>query len=57
MSHMFDNCNTLKQLDLSSFNTEQIIDMSNMFENCTSLKELDLSSLNTNQVKNMNLHV
>jgi len=53
MSGMFYNCNSLKELNLSSFNTNQVTDMSYMFSVCSSLKELNLSSFNTNQVTNM----
>ena len=53
LAHMFANCDPLKQIDFSSFYTNQIIDMSNMFENCSSLVKFNLSSFNTNQVTNM----
>ena len=47
-------CSRLKELNLSSFNTNQVTDMSYMFRGCSGLKELNLSSFNTNQVKYMN---
>ncbi len=53
MSYMFNECSSLKELNLLSFNTNQVTDMSYMFSNCSSLKELNLSSFNTNQVTNM----
>ena len=53
LSYMFDHCSSLKELNLSSFNTNQVTNMSYMFCDCSSLKELDLSSFNTNQVTNM----
>ena len=53
MSYMFYNCSSLKELNLSSFNTNQVTNMSYMFDNCSSLKQLDLSSFNTNQVNDM----
>ena len=34
MSCMFDHCSSLKELDLSSFNTNQVTDMSDMFYYC-----------------------
>ena len=53
MSYMFCNCSSLKEIDLSSFNTNQVTDMSSMFEGCSSLEKLNLSSFNTKQVTNM----
>ena len=57
MSCMFDHCSSLKELDLSSFNTNQVTSMSWMFCNCSSLEKLNLSSFNTNQVTNMNMTI
>ena len=48
---MFYNCNSLKNLDLSSFDTSKISDMSHMFSNCKSLEVLNVTSFNTNNVK------
>ena len=53
MSNMFSNCSSLKELNLFSFNTNEVIDMSNMFSNCSLLKELNVSSFNTCKVFNM----
>ena len=53
MSRMFSCCSSLKEINLSSFNTNKVTNMSYMFENCSSLEKLDLSSFNTNQVTNM----
>ena len=53
MSLMFFNCSSLKNLDLSNFNTKNVTDMRSMFYNCSSLKELDLSKFNTNNVTYM----
>ena len=47
MLWMFNNCSSLKELNLSSFDTNQVTNMSHMFRNCSSLKELNLSSFNT----------
>ena len=35
---MFDGCNSLKSLDLSNFNTQNVTDMIFMFSGCESLK-------------------
>ena len=54
MSHMFDGCITLLNLDLSTFNTKNVIDMKYMFNACNSLKVLDISGLDTSNVIDMN---
>jgi len=40
MNSMFSGCSSLKELNLSSFNTNNVTDMGYMFEGCSSLKEL-----------------
>ena len=47
---MFNGCSSLKELNLSNFNTNNVLDMSCMFEGCSSLKELNLCNFNTNNV-------
>ena len=44
---------SLENLDLSSFNTSNVISMDSMFSNCSSLTGLDLSSFNTSNVISM----
>ena len=51
---MFYNCKSLKSINLSSFNTNNVTDMNEMFSGCESLESIDLSSFNTNNVTNMN---
>ena len=53
MSGMFENCGSLRTLDLSHFDTRQVRDMSRMFEDCQGLEKLDVSHLDTSQVKDM----
>lgn len=53
MQCMFQDCESLEALDLSTFNTENVTNMSNMFYYCKSLKSLNLSSFNTSKVKQM----
>ena len=43
----------LISLDLSNFNTLQVIDMNRMFANCTKLNSLNIINFNTSQVKNI----
>ena len=52
-SHMFSNCDKLASIDLSYFNTENVVNMSYMFLGCSNLTNLNLSSLNTKNVTNM----
>ena len=44
MGCVFDGCKSLKELNLSNFNTNKVTDMSNMFFGCLSLKKLNLSN-------------
>ena len=44
---MFFNCNSLSSIDLSNFNTQNVINMGHMFFCCFSLSSLDLSNFNT----------
>ena len=53
MSYMFCGCSSLKELNISNFNTNNVTDMGGMFSECSSLKELNLSNFNTNNVTNM----
>jgi len=50
---MFYNCKDLNDLDLSNFNTENIINMSGMFNKCLGLKKINLKNLNTEKVTDM----
>ena len=52
---MFFQCSSLKELNLSNFNTYNVTDMSYMFYYCSSLKELNLSNFNTINVTDMSL--
>ena len=53
MSGMFNGCSSLKEIDLSNFNTDNVTDMRDMFNGCSSLKEINLSNFNTNKVTDM----
>jgi surface protein len=50
---MFSDCELLKKLDLSGWDTSNAAKMSYMFFNCKSLEELDLSHFNTSNVFSM----
>ena len=51
---MFYKCSSLEELNLSNFNTNNVIYMGWMFSGCSSLKELNLSGFNTKKVIMMN---
>ena len=54
MSGMFSWCSSLKELNVSNFNTNNVIYMFDMFVGYSSLIELNLSNFNTNKVESMN---
>ena len=54
MNNMFDNCESLKSLDLTKFNTENVTSMKFMFGACTTLTSLDVSNFNTAKVTDIN---
>ena len=53
MSGMFCRCSSLKNINLSNFNTINVTNMSGMFSYCSSLKDINLSNFNTNNVVDM----
>ena len=52
---MFCCCSSLKELNLSNFNTKNVNNMSRMFWYCISLKELDISNFNTDKAKDWDI--
>ena len=53
MSCMFKNCFSLKEINLSSFNTYQVTNMSSLFYGCSSLNKINWSSFSTDNVTNI----
>ena len=53
MNQMFQECSSLRKLDLSNFDTSQVTNMSYMFFDCNNLIELYLNSFDTSQVTDM----
>ena len=53
MIGMFSGCSSLKEINLSNFNTKNVKHMSRMFYGCSLLKEITLSNFNTYNVKDM----
>ena len=52
-SEMFHGCHNIIKIDLSNFNSENVINMKYMFSGCLNLKNIDLSALVTDNVENM----
>ena len=52
-SFMFFGCSKLKDIDLSSFDTDSVINMSYMFFGCSNLTNINLSFFNTKNVIDM----
>ena len=50
---MFAECFTLRKVNISHFNTENVTKMNNMFSECSSLRKIYLSNFNTFKVKDM----
>ena len=53
MRGMFNECNELKNLNLSSFNTTNVIDLCIMFQECFELEYLDISNFNLTNAKDI----
>ena len=53
MSEMFNNCNSITNIDLSNYNNQNVTDISSMFCWCNSLINIDLSNFNTQNVTNL----
>ena len=51
---MFSSCQSLTDLNLSSFDTSNVKNMLQMFYDCNNLQTLNISSFNTQNVTNMN---
>ena len=52
-NYMFSRCESLTNINLSIFNTENVMDMGCMFEECKSLTNINLSNFNTQNVTDM----
>ena len=50
---MFCDCDNIVSIDLSSFNSENIIKMNSMFSRCGNLKNINFSSFDTGRVTDM----
>ena len=52
-SYMFNECHYIEIIDLSSFNSRNVMDMSYMFNECSSLERINLTEIQTSNVTNM----
>ena len=52
-NHMFSDCISLTNIDLSNFNAQNVTNMSNMFSHCESLANINLSNFKTQKVTDM----
>ena len=50
MNSMFGECSGLINLNLSSFNINNVTYLNNMFYNCKKLENLDISNFNTSKI-------
>ena len=55
MSHMFEKCENLEYLDLSSFKINKITDISNMFIDCLKLHKQFLKRVDFKQLQQLDL--
>ena len=52
-NQMFMDCSFFKNIDLSNFKTQNVINMNGMFKGCVSLNNINLSNIDTQKVNNM----
>jgi len=52
-SYMFNNCSLIEKIDLSPFNSKNVINMSHMFCKCSSLRNINLTEFQTSNVTTM----
>ncbi len=50
---MFASCSSLKDIDVSSFNTSNVTDMDSMFGGCSGLTSIDVSNFDTSSVESI----
>ena len=53
MTYMFNQCQNLTSLDLSSWDTSKVTNMNSMFYYCRNLTSLDVSNWDTSKITNM----
>ena len=53
MSHLFEKCSSLNDINILELKTDKVKDMSYMFSGCDILESIDLSSMSTSNLENM----
>ena len=53
INYMLYDCNSLTNIDLSKFNTQNVINIKAIFSGCNTLTNIDLSNFNTQNVIDM----
>ncbi len=53
MASLFYNCSSLKELDVSHFKTDNVVDGFFLFNGCSELENLDVSGFNTSNFRTM----
>ena len=53
MAYLFQDCTSLKSVNISGFSASDGVNMRYMFKNCTSLKSVDLSGFSSSSAVNM----
>ena len=51
--NMFKGLINIQEIDLSEFDSSQVISMAHMFEGCSNLKKINFGNMDTSNVKNM----
>ena len=57
MGYLFSFCSKIEYIDISNFNTQNVIDMGSMLCDCLSLTSIEVSKFNTKNVRDMSLYV
>jgi len=55
MNNFFEGCNSLQNLNITNFNTQNVKYMNLVFKDLYKIKKLDVSNFDTNNVIDMNL--
>ncbi|MBQ7562582.1 MAG: Ig-like domain-containing protein [Lachnospiraceae bacterium] len=53
ISFLFNNCTSLKSVDISGLDTSSVVNLNGVFYNCPLLKSVDISALDTSRVENV----
>jgi len=54
MKYLFQDCYSLESIDLSNFNTSQVMHMNGLFSGCEGLESINISSFDMKKVDEIN---